>query len=470
MSVTFLQRIWSSVAERGRVLARLPHVEDPEARAIELAHSLISESGEATGAARAVALIEAYEALRPDQRHRFHLYLACEFLPSPERLAAAAKAYLAAPTPGSAAQLHAASEAPRQELLRRMNVAPGATHLLVRMREELLAAARHNPELRPLEQDLHQVLTAWFNRGFLELRRIDWNISASVLEKLIAYEAVHEIRGWDDLRRRLAPDRRCFAFFHPAMPDEPLIFVEVALCRGLASEIAPLLSLATPRDDFERADTAIFYSISNCQPGLRGISFGSFLIKQVVEALSSELPGLKCFATLSPVPGLRAWLDRRLAAGDETLLTSEDRAAIAQGSDGAATAELAALLSATDWTGDESPGAPLRSVLLRLAARYLTASNEGRGPEDPVARFHLGNGARLERIHWRANLGARGLEESYGVMVNYLYDPELIEANHEKFAAQRVVSYSSQVAEILGAGSWRTRGLSLVRSLGIAPD
>ncbi|HXJ02926.1 MAG TPA: malonyl-CoA decarboxylase [Micropepsaceae bacterium] len=470
MGVTFLQRIWSSVAERGRALARLPQLADPEARAIDLAHSLLSESGEATGAARAMALLDVYRSLEPQERHRFHIYLAREFSPPQERLRAAVDAYLAAPSPLSAAQLHFASEAPRQELLRRMNVAPGATQILVRMREELLAANRHSPELQPLEQDLRQVLTAWFNRGFLELRRIDWDISASVLEKLIAYEAVHEIHGWDDLRRRLAPDRRCFAFFHPAMPDEPLIFVEVALCRGLAGEIAPLLSLTMPRDNFERAEAAIFYSISNCQPGLRGISFGSFLIKQVVEELSSELPGLQCFATLSPVPSFRGWLDRHLAEDDETLLSAEERAAIAQAGDGAAQTGLAGLLANKNWEDDDSSGEPLRSILLRLCARYLTAVNEGNGPDDPVARFHLGNGARLERIHWRANLGARGLEESYGVMVNYLYDPELIEANHEKFASQRDVAYSSQVADILGESSWRTRGLSLVRSLRHSQD
>ncbi len=204
-----------------------------------------------------------------------------------------------------------------------MNVAPGATALLVRMREELLAGLESQPQLRPLEQDLRRMLASWFNRGFLTLKRIDWSSSAAVLEKVIAYEAVHEIRGWDDLRRRLAPDRRCFAFFHPALPDEPLIFVEVALCQGLASKIAPLVSASAPADDPAQADTAIFYSISNCQPGLRGISFGNFLIKQVVEELRAELPGLKRFATLSPVPGFKRWLDDqgRAQSGGEVLIS-----------------------------------------------------------------------------------------------------------------------------------------------------
>jgi malonyl-CoA decarboxylase len=465
MGTSLLERIWRSVAEQGRALARLPHSFDAETNAVALAHALLSQNGEASGAARAVALVDAYLALDNAQRRRFHAYLAQQFQPEPERLKIAALAYHASPSPGMAAALNAASESPRQELLRRMNVAPGATGVLVRMREELLSAGRGGCEPDPLEQDLRHLLTSWFNRGFLELRRIDWNTSAAVLEKLIAYEAVHEIRGWDDLRRRLAPDRRCFAFFHPALPGEPLIFVEVALCRGLAGEIAPLLSLATG-NDVDRADSAIFYSISNCQPGLRGIAFGSFLIKQVVEALRAELPQLKCFATLSPVPGFRQWLDHRLTEGDETLLRAEEHAALT-GAGGSAAAGLSSLLAKKDWHDDSAADEPLKTILLRLCAHYLTAANEGRGPNDPVARFHLGNGARLECIRWRANVSARGLAESYGLMVNYRYEPDTIEANHEKFAARGAVAMSSQVSGLLGEASWRGRGLSLVRSLGL---
>ncbi len=309
-----LKQAWSRVAERGRTLLHKRRPANPAGSIETLALDLLSERGEATNMARADAIVRLYGSLSKEQREFFHLFLALNFLPESTRLKAAAKAYLNAPTAETVAELALASEPPRQELIRRMNVAPGATALLVRMREELLAGLEKQPQLKPLEQDLRRLLASWFNRGFLTLKRIDWSNSAAMLEKVIAYEAVHEIHGWDDLRRRLAPDRRCFAFFHPALPDEPLIFVEVALCQGLASKIAPLLSASAPADDPAQADTAIFYSISNCQPGLRGISFGNFLIKQVVDELRAELPGLKRFATLSPVPGFKRWLNDRESA------------------------------------------------------------------------------------------------------------------------------------------------------------
>jgi malonyl-CoA decarboxylase len=275
----------------------------------------------------------------------------------------------------------------------------------------------------------------------LELRRIDWNTSAAVLEKVIAYEAVHEIRGWEDLRRRLAPDRRCFAFFHPALPDEPLIFVEVALCQGLASKIEPLLSIQTPIDGFARADTAIFYSISNCQPGLRGISFGNFLIKQVVEELRVELSGLKSFATLSPIPNFRRWLNESFLV-PEGSITLGNQTSMEDGNSSAALLEI-------DSNEAGHVDAAIKADLQRLLAIYLTATNDGQGPEDPVARFHLGNGARLDRINWGANLSRRGIAESMGMMVNYVYEPDRIESNHEQFVTAGRVAYSTEVGELL---------------------
>src|SRR3979490_1754658 len=289
----------------------------PLDRAKLLAATLLSERSEASGALLARQLHEVLRALDANDRHGFQRYLATEFQPDRAALRASAERYLADGTAEAAAALARAADPPRQELLRRINMAPGGTGALIAMRSELTSCLRGEPELKLLDADLKHLFASWFNRGFLELRRIDWQTPAAVLEKLIAYEAVHAIKGWDDLRRRLAPDRRCFAFFHPALPGEPLIFVEVALVEGLATAVPPLLSQdtdeAAARARALRADTAIFYSISNCQDGLRGVSFGNFLIKQVVEELQTYFPQLKRFSTLSPVPGFRRWLARQLA-------------------------------------------------------------------------------------------------------------------------------------------------------------
>src|SRR5258706_13660613 len=287
----------------------------------KLAATLVSERGEASGAQVARELHHVLRALDADDRHSFQRHLATALQPEKAALRAAAERYLAATSAEAAAALARAGDPPRQELLRRMNMAPGGTGALIAMRSELTARLHDEPELKLLDADLRHLFASWFNRGFLELRRIDWQSPAAVLEKLITYEAVHEIKGWDDLRRRLAPDRRCFAFFHPALPGEPLIFVEVALVQCLATAMPPLLALETDVEaapaQAARDDTAIFYSISNCQDGLRGISFGNFLIKQVVEELQAEFPQLKRFSTLSPVPGFRRWLGQRLANGSD---------------------------------------------------------------------------------------------------------------------------------------------------------
>ncbi len=424
--LAWIERLWSSIADRGRLFADVPNAAIPAAeRAQSLAAALLTGRGEASGAALSRELLVVLRGLDADARLAFCQHLATGYGPDEAALREAAEAWLAAPTPGAATKLAAAAEPPRQELLRRINQGPGGTAALVALREEILAARRTHPELAPLDDDLRHLFASWFNRGFLELRRIDWNTPAAVLEKLIEYEAVHEIAGWSDLRRRLAPDRRCFAFFHPALPGEPLIFVEVALVHGLASAVQPLLAPDT--DEAAQAararvaDTAIFYSISNCQDGLRGISFGNFLIKQVVEELKGELPQLSRFATLSPVPGFRRWLDRQVA--EEGL--------------------------ALDLPEESPPSPEALPELLRACARFLTDSKPGSGPADPVARFHLGNGARLERIHGNANTAPRGLQESYGVMVNYLYDPDTIEANHEGFARASTIARSPDVDALL---------------------
>jgi malonyl-CoA decarboxylase len=450
---SWLDRLWGGIADQGRAFARVPAPDvSGQERAKQLAVSLLSERGEASGAALARELIVSLRGLGEAERLDVLRSLSEGFFPDPEKLRGAAEAYLQNPTPEAATRLHEAAEPPRQELLRRMNMAAGGTAMLVELRREILGHLRHDHALRPLDRDLLHLFSSWFNRGFLELRRIDWDTSAVVLEKLITYEAVHEIDGWQDLRRRLLPDRRCFAFFHQALPNEPLIFVEVALTAGLADAVQPLL--ARPEDAVgippKGADTAIFYSISNCQEGLRGVSFGNFLIKQVVEELKAELPKLKNFATLSPVPGFRAWLETQLAS--ETPLFTDEELATLSPFAGGATTPLARLHAATEgqWWSDPARAKTLRGPLLRLAATYLLRSAAGGEKIDSVARFHLGNGARLERINWLGNIFPRGMAESFGIMVNYLYDPETIAANHEAFVKTGKVARSAEVDSLEG--------------------
>lgn len=488
---SWLDRLWSSIAEHGRSFVNLPNDNLPSRQRAELlADALLGGRGEASGAALAAALLGALRGLTPHDRLDFLDFLATGFEPDPERLQAAARAYLDAPDATTATTLATAAEPPRQELLRRMNMAPGGTGALIELRREVLAALRDRPGLAPLDSDLRHLFASWFNRGFLELRRIDWRTPAFVLEKLITYEAVHEIQGWDDLRRRLAPDRRCFAFFHPALPDEPLIFVEVALVKGLADGIGPLLarvaedeaSEAAQREAAGRADTAIFYSISNCQEGLRGISFGNFLIKQVVTELQAELPKLKRFSTLSPVPGLRRAIIAILDDGvNNALLTPEEREAISRAinaGDGNEALDdvtlLRSILESQPWWTDANLASALRPPVLRLAAAYLTGAFRNSGIKaaarpDPVARFHLGNGARLERVNWLGNPSPRGIGESFGIMVNYLYDPDAIEVRHEAFLRDGTVARASGVDQLIAlpGQSWlarRTRGLITAES------
>jgi malonyl-CoA decarboxylase len=404
-------------------------------RAKQLAATLLSERGEASGALVARQLHEALDALDASDRHGFQHYVATEFQPDKATLRAAAERYLADGTAEAAATLAQAADPPRQELLRRMNMAPGGTGALIALRREINARLRGEPELKLLDTDLQHLFASWFNRGFLELRRIDWQTAAAVLEKLIAYEAVHEIKGWDDLRRRLAPDRRCFAFFHPALPGEPLIFVEVALVEGLATSMQPLLSQDVEEDTARaralRADTAIFYSISNCQDGLRGVSFGNFLIKQVVQELQAEFRQLQRFSTLSPVPGFRRWLTQQLAEE-----SNPDAALLPE-------------LTRDGWWHDPEQSEPLRAILIRLCATYLTRRLSPGNRIDPVARFHLGNGARLERINWLGNTELRAIQESFGIMVNYLYDRDSIENNHEAFVRGGTIVRSPDVDALM---------------------
>jgi malonyl-CoA decarboxylase len=413
---------------------------------------LDGRGGEVTARARAAALGRAYLALNPAGRERFLRLLGEEFATDRGAVDAGCAALAAAVDPAARAAaehtLRAALTPPRVTLLRQFNALPEGVKFLVDRRAELLAIANGDPALRGLSDDLRDLLANWFDIGFLELRRISWESPAALLEKLMAYEAVHEIRGWTDLKNRLEADRRCFAFFHPRMPDEPLIFVEVALVSGIAGNIHTLLDEAAPIGNPQAADTAIFYSISNCQQGLVGISFGDFLIKRVVDALAIELPRLKAFATLSPLPSFRAWLAAEAERGG-LLLAAEARAvqSLAGEADaGDADGILLRLLDRPDWHTDQRTAATLREPLLRLAARYLLHAHAPSGRAvDPVAHFHLSNGARVERLNWLGDVSEKGLQQSAGLMVNYLYRQGDIEANHEAYRDEGLVAASSAV-------------------------
>ncbi len=403
----------------------------------EMCGALLTSTGEVSGLKLASAILARYGRLAEDQKQSFFRYLTEELDVDTEAIEACARAYGETRTPEHLEQLTRASEPRRQELLRRLNQVPGATPQLVAMRLDLLECLPQHPAFGRTDLDFVHLFSSWFNRGFLVLRRIDWDTPANILEKIIQYEAVHAIDDWDDLRRRIEPDdRHCFAYFHPVMPDEPLIFVEVALSKGVPQSVQQVLAEDREHLAETQADTAVFYSISNCQRGLSGISFGNSLIKQVVEDLSRDLPHLKSFVTLSPVPGFARWLGMlRNKQGDEDAGDILDAAVLA-----AKTGELAAL---------DDFGAELRY----RAAHYLVDEKRQDGlPFDPVARFHLGNGALVHDVHAKADISVNGLEQSCGVMVNYLYDLARVEQNHEEFTDNRTVVQSRGIQSLLRGG------------------
>jgi malonyl-CoA decarboxylase len=422
----------NALVDLGRNYLDRPSVDSGVDALVARCHDLVSAHGEASGTALASQILDSYLALNDDERLGALLLLDTAFAPDADTLSAAARSYADNPADHTYRALANAIEAPRQELFRRLNMAPGGTTAIVGMRQLVLARLREHPELKPFEHDLKHLLASWFNRGFLQFEQIDWRTPAVILEKLIAYEAVHEIQGWDDLRRRLADDRRCFGFFHPALPDEPLIFVEVALTHGLAGEIHTLIDTAPDEQKKQQPDTAIFYSISNCQTGLAGISFGNFLIKQVADAVKKEFSGITQFATLSPIPGFRKWLDDVLVRDTPDWLSEDD----------------IDLLNRSDWRDNELIRQPLKPALMNLCARYLIEEKRNGRPLDPVARFHLGNGASVERLNWAADLSDKGIEQSTGMMVNYLYDSEQIVRNHEAYVRDGIVAASSAVTKL----------------------
>ena len=452
-----LRGAWREIALSARgVLSGAPRPDLPEDDVARLRQQMLScldgRGGEVTARARAAELGRTYLALNPGGRERFLRLLASEFDTDHDAVDRCCAGLAAVDTTAEriAAEraLRAALLPPRVTLLRQFNALPEGVKFLVDRRAELIAIANGDLVLRGLADDLRDLLANWFDIGFLELQRITWDAPASLLEKLMAYEAVHEIRGWTDLKNRLEADRRCFAFFHPRMPDEPLIFVEVALVSGIAGNIETLLDETAPMGNPQTADTAIFYSISNCQRGLVGISFGDFLIKRVVDALAAELPRLKTFATLSPLPAFRAWLAAEAEQGP-LLLPSEAKTVevVSAGMDAAGADDaLLRLLDRPEWVDDLRIAAALREPLLRLAARYLLHARAPSGRAlDPVAHFHLSNGARVEQLDWLGDRSPKGLQQSAGMMVNYLYRLGDIEANHEAYRGEGRVAASSAV-------------------------
>jgi len=420
-------------------------------RAIGAVNRLVSERGESNAVSMALDVISNYRKLNIEQRAKFFATLAEQLNIDVEALTKATQSFAADPSARNYIRLQKISESPRQELLRRLNRAPGGTAAVVQMRRDLLSMLHKKPELAGLDYDMRHLLSSWFNPGFLKMHRVDWKSPAEILEKIIAHEAVHAIDGWDDLRRRLQPDRRCFAFFHPQLPDEPLIFVEVALLPEIPVAIMPLVDKkSAPVEQTNQYKVAAFYSISNCESGLRGVSMGNFLIKRVAEQLHAEFQGLKTFVTLSPIPGLMDWITAGAHLG-EGPSADKVKPAIRKSRD--ESLELLKL-SGTSWPDKLSkawhPDASTKKekeAFECLTAIYLASVTPNRDG-NPVAKFHLGNGAKLHQVNWAGDLSKNGLRQSAGLMVNYLYDLASVEENHEQFVHGEII-YSRSVAKLM---------------------
>jgi malonyl-CoA decarboxylase len=448
----WFERLLDSVADHSLELIGLKHRDGRVASDSELCQRLIEGQGEASNIAIAREILQRWRDMNDAQRLTFLNMIAVELDPDPEEIREAANAYKPK-NPASLARLMQVTEPPRQELFRRLNMAPDGTATLVGMREFLVESLKSHPGLRSVDYDLLHLLGSWFNRGFLRLERIDWNSPASVLEKLIRYEAVHPMQGWDDLRRRLASDRRCFAFFHPALPQDPLIFVEVALTGGISDAIAPLIDIKRPEDDPNRANTAVFYSINNALKGLRGVSFGNFLIKQVVTELVSEFPSINQFVTLSPIPRMRDSLSEMMkhdvgGRGRGDLFNAlGDRLKALEKASG-----LKGPIEALDellWNAqNDKHQALIKDAMTVLTLFYLTSLKRDGLAYDPVAHFHLSNGARLERINVLANRSERGLLESWSCMVNYRYEGDHVVSNHEAYVTQGQIALSPELSKL----------------------
>ena len=408
-----------------------------------IAACLDAAGSEVVGRLHAIELASRYQELTSEERQQFLTLLADEFGPAPDAIATAIENWESVRDTGARIdaqrQLRRALRPPYRRLFTQFHAVPDRAKFLVDLRADLLAIVSRSPQLQALDDALVFVLRSFFDFGFLKLEQITWNSSAALLEKLVAYEAVHAIRSLEDLRNRLDSDRRCYALFHPSMPGEPLAFVEVALVGGLANSIQGLLDEKAPVGDPHAADTAIFYSISSPQRGLRGISFGEYLIRGAARRLRQDLPQLETFATLSPIPGFRVWLENRLARDGDDFVPRNDPVR----------KRLQEILEDRESLRNAGSEAALASTLEKLCARYFHATRADGTPIDPVARFHLRNGACIEAIHAHADTSHKGLRQSLGLMVNYRYVPETLESNQANYETEQAIHAAAAVRALL---------------------
>ena len=426
-----------SIASRGRSiigLATKGKQAISSSEVIKLCHQLLSSKGEASGIALSNEILTRYGAMAEEEKTQFFTALNDEFSANISAIEKAAKQFLDDPSRKNIGRLSDAAEPTRRQLIIRLNLAPNATQLLINMRADLLDRLPKSPDLNEVDKDFIKLFSSWFNGGFLQLSKMNWDSPASLLEKVIQYEAVHGMSGWGDLKERIAPaDRLIYGFFHPRLNSEPLIFIEIALTKDMPSKISGILNADRMRLDPQSAETAVFYSISNCQKGLRGVPLGSFLIKQVVEDLKKSFPSLKEFVTLSPIPGFAEWLKNLVT--DQAQMKHVQLTPTAQ--------KQLSQLAELGWLPKEEQSEELKAFVFSAIAWYLSQEKNNRAlPVDPVAKFHLGNGARLERINWPADLSAQGLKNSYGAMVNYSYRIDEIEQNHERFVENGEINLS----------------------------
>lgn len=430
----FAKSILESIADAGEKFLDLRFRDTSAQALVDLCEDLISQKGVASGIALAREVVNRYRSLDRDEKLTFFLNLSRRIGPNMDEIKRAAGDFALTPNDETLRNLSTAMKSDRQRLFSRMNMAPDGTSALIVLRQDLMSFLNDHPELKAVDEDLKQLLASWFNPGFLTLKRIDWDTEASILEKIIQYEAVHSIENWDDLKRRLVVDRRCFAYFHPALEDEPLIFVEVALTKGMASSIQAIIQGNPPGG--KGADTAVFYSINNCQYGLRQIPLGNFLIKRVVTELVRELPGIKTYCTLSPVTGFAKWLHEQLSSDEGKILTAAEREALG-------------LIENPAWHQDTDKCDLLREPLTKACAHYLVDAKKRGRPLNSVARFHFGNGASLDRINWMGDTSEHGMSEYFGLMVNYRYDLKHIESNHEAYIQRGQLAISKSIRAIL---------------------